>query len=129
MLISNAIYLDHKQVKSTRQSLKLSGFRARWVKQDMLIKVIENGSLWYLLKDNKSYYISQLSGYMHSETTATYRLLSEEVDSYLKFGNKALSRTINYFSNIGNYSALPNERMVSRDTIDKIRAVIDQKIR
>ena len=55
------------------------------------MKLIEVGSLWYLLKNNDDYYIQQLSGSMHSETAATYKLLDEEVNNYLKLGNEALS--------------------------------------
>ena len=89
------------------------------------MKLIEVGSLWYLLKNNDDYYyIQQLSGSMHTETAATYKLLDEEVNNYLKLGNEALSKTIIHFNNIGNYSCLSAERRASLETISKIQTII-----
>ena len=89
------------------------------------MKLIEVGSLWYLLKNNDDYYyIQQLSGSMHTETAATYKLLDEEVNNYLKLGNEALSKTIIHFNNIGNYNCLSAERRASLETISKIQTII-----
>ncbi|MFQ3257665.1 MULTISPECIES: hypothetical protein [Pseudoalteromonas] len=88
------------------------------------MKLIEVGSLWYLLKNYDDYYIQQLSGSMHTETAATYKLLDEEVNNYLKLGNEALSKTIIHFNNVGNYSCLSAERRASLETISKIQTII-----
>ncbi|TMO76074.1 hypothetical protein CWC16_18655 [Pseudoalteromonas sp. S3776] len=93
------------------------------------MKLIEVGSLWYLFENDDGYYIQQLSGSMHSETSAIYKLLDEEINNYLKFGNEALSKTINYFSDIGNYSRLSAERRVSLEIIGKIQLIVNTRVK
>ncbi|WP_338366400.1 hypothetical protein [uncultured Pseudoalteromonas sp.] len=85
--------------------------------------------MWYLFENNDGYYIQQLSGSMHSQTSAIYKLLDEEANNYLKFGSEALSKTINYFSNIGNYSRLSAERRVSLEIMSTIRLIINTRVK
>jgi len=87
---------------------------------------LEGGSLWCLCKDDNEYFIQQLSGSMHSETTATYKLTKQEVNCYLDEGIKALSKTINYFSNLENYSRRPQQRAISTEITSEISKCITQ---
>ncbi|MDO6835240.1 hypothetical protein Q4596_06370 [Pseudoalteromonas carrageenovora] len=81
---------------------------------------IEGGSLWSLCKNDSDYFIQQLSGSMHSETTATYKLTKQVVNDYLSQGDESLSETINFFRNVGNYSARSNERYTHKEASTEI---------
>ncbi|MCS6124043.1 hypothetical protein G3495_20275 [Shewanella baltica] len=85
---------------------------------------LKSGSLWSICKDDENYYIRQLSGSMHSETEAIYKLTNQEVNSYLSEGVGSLSKTINHFSDLGNYCNRSEERKVSGEIGLAIRRCI-----
>ncbi len=85
---------------------------------------LESESLWSVCKDGNSYYIRQLSGSMHSETEAVYKLTKQEVDNYLSEGVGSLSKTINHFSNLGNYQKRSTEREIEEGIRSKIRSCL-----
>ncbi|GAB2520755.1 hypothetical protein [Microbulbifer agarilyticus] len=74
---------------------------------------LESEALWGICRDDDNYYIRQLSGSMHSETEAIYKLMEQEVTSYLSDGSKGLSETILHFSNINNYLDRDHDRMIA----------------
>lgn len=85
---------------------------------------LKKESLWCLCKDQENYYISQLSGSMHTEMTASYKLTEEEINRYLSVGEQALSDTIKYFSQLSHYLERTEERKVSAHVYSEIDACI-----
>lgn len=85
---------------------------------------LKNESLWSLCKDDENYYIRQLSGSMHSETEAIYKLTEQEVNSYISEGARGLTKTINHFSDLGNYLNRTEERLIADGISSKVRSSV-----
>ena len=85
---------------------------------------LESQTLWSICKDNENYYIRQLSGNMHSETEAIYKLTKQEADNYSSQGASSLSEVVNYFSHLNNYLSCSKDREVDKEIHSKIHRCI-----